>query len=88
MQDPLDNYVYLNAGTLGAIKSFRESAKVAHDLTDSEEVKQHLNNIYTGLQALANGLNISARHQLLGSTPVSQTAPEAPELDTEPIINL
>jgi hypothetical protein len=84
----IDNYVYLNAGLSGALKQFRQDIKDAHDASTDQEVKDKLNNVYTGLQAIGSGMNLHFRHLLFGSTASSPTAPAAPEADSETIVTL
>lgn len=90
MNDPIDNYFFLNAGTSGVLKQFRAQLQNAHSLVDSnpEQAKQEISEAYKGLQIIANGLNHSGRWQALGNSPVSGTTPAAPEIDSETIEGL
>lgn len=83
MNDPLNNYYFIPGSLKETIKQFRSELKNAYDLSTEEAVKNQINETFKGLQIMANGLNISGRWAGLGNTPVSLTAPAAPELDEQ-----
>lgn len=86
----IDNYFYLNAGVATTIKGLRGQLEDAHSKvdTDAAAAKQQINEVYRGLQFLANGLNHVGRQQGLGDTPASGTAPAAPEIEAETVADI
>lgn len=86
----IDNYFYLNAGVATTLKGLRGQLEDAYSKvdTDAAAAKQQINEVYKGLQYLANGLNHVGRQQGLGDTAVSGTAPAAPCIEDETVSDI